>query len=128
VGPARVGQLAQAMGVRQSKLDLVPSLALGTSPVTLIEMVAAYGTIANGGNYMPPVLVLRVEDRNGQLLEQFEPVNEREPAMPSAHALTLVNAMRGVMDVGTGTAIRQRYGIQADVAGKTGTTQDNTDG
>ncbi|UUZ75374.1 transglycosylase domain-containing protein [Polaromonas sp. P1(28)-13] len=128
VGPARVGQLAQAMGVRQSKLDLVPSLALGTSPVTLIEMVTAYGTIANGGSYRPPVLVLSVEDRNGQLLEQFEPVREHEPAMPRAHALTLVNAMRGVIDEGTGTAIRQRYGIQADVAGKTGTTQDNTDG
>nr|WP_232291555.1 transglycosylase domain-containing protein [Polaromonas sp. JS666] len=128
VGPAKVGALAQAMGVRQSKLDLVPSLALGTSPVTLLEMVTAYGSIANGGSYMPPVLVLRVEDRNGRLLEQFEPVREREPAMPRAHALTLVNAMRGVIDEGTGTAIRQRYGIQADVAGKTGTTQDNTDG
>lgn len=128
VGPAKVGALAQAMGVRQSKLDLVPSLALGTSPVTLLEMVTAYGTIANGGSYMPPVLVLRVEDRNGRLLEQFEPVRERELAMPRAHALTLVNAMRGVIDEGTGTAIRQRYGIQADVAGKTGTTQDNTDG
>jgi penicillin-binding protein 1A len=128
VGPARVGQLAQAMGVRQSTLDLVPSLALGTSPVTLLEMVTAYGSIANGGNYMQPVLVLRVEDRNGQLLEQFEPVRERDPAMPRAHALTLVNAMRGVIDEGTGVAIRQRYGIQADLAGKTGTTQDNTDG
>lgn len=128
VGPARVGQLAQAMGVRQSKLDLVPSLALGTSPVTLIEMVAAYGTIANGGDYRQPYLLLRVEDRNGQLLEQFEPVTEREPAMPRAQALTLVNVMRGVIDEGTGAAIRSRYGIQADVAGKTGTTQDNTDG
>lgn len=128
VGPARVGQLARAMGVRQSKLDLVPSLALGTSPVTLIEMVAAYGTIANGGNYRQPFLVLRVEDRNGQLLEQFEPVREQEPAMPRAQALTLVNVMRGVIDEGTGAAIRHRYGIQADLAGKTGTTQDNTDG
>ncbi|MDO9030371.1 MAG: penicillin-binding transpeptidase domain-containing protein, partial [Hydrogenophaga sp.] len=128
VGPERVGQLARALGVRQSKLDLVPSLALGTSPVTLIEMVTAYGTIANGGNYMAPVLVLRVEDRNGRLLEKFESVPEPEPAMPRAHALTLVNAMRGVIDEGTGSAIRQRYGIQADLAGKTGTTQDNTDG
>lgn len=128
VGPEHVGQLAQAMGVRQSKLDLVPSLALGTSPVTLIEMVAAYGTIANGGDYRQPYLLLRVEDRNGQLLEQFEPVIEHEPAMPRARALTLVNVMRGVIDEGTGAAIRYRYGIQADVAGKTGTTQDNTDG
>ncbi len=128
VGPARVASLAQALGVRQSKLDLVPSLALGTSPVTLLEMVAAYGSIANGGSYRQPVLVMSVEDRNGQLLEQFAPVAEREPAMPRAQALTLVNAMRGVIDEGTGRAIRQRYGIQADVAGKTGTTQDNTDG
>jgi penicillin-binding protein 1A len=116
------------MGVRQSKLDLVPSLALGTSPVTLIEMVTAYGTLANGGSYFAPKLVLRVEDRNGQLLEQFVSVAEREPAMPRAQALTLVNVMRGVIDEGTGSAIRYRYGIQADVAGKTGTTQDNTDG
>jgi len=128
VGPARVAQLAQAMGVRQSKLDLVPSLALGTSPVTLVEMVAAYGTIANGGDYRSPFLLLRVEDRNGKLLEQFEPVTEPGPAMPRAQALTLVNVMRGVIDDGTGAAIRTRYGIQADVAGKTGTTQDNTDG
>ena len=53
------------MGVRQSKLEPVPSLALGTSPVTLREMVAAYGTIANGGNYIEPMLVTRIEDRNG---------------------------------------------------------------
>ncbi|HEX5698422.1 MAG TPA: transglycosylase domain-containing protein [Rhodoferax sp.] len=128
VGPESVGRLAQAMGVRQSKLDLVPSLALGTSPVTLLEMVAAYGTIANGGDYRQPFLLLRVEDRDGKVLEQFEPVTEREPAMPRAQALTLVNVMRGVIDEGTGAAIRYRYGIQADVAGKTGTTQDNTDG
>ena len=128
VGPASVGKLAQALGVRQSKLDLVPSLALGTSPVTLIEMVTAYGSIANGGNYIAPVLVLRMEDRNGEVLEQFQPVKEPQPAMPRKDALTLVNAMRGVIDKGTGAAIRQRYGIRADVAGKTGTTQDNTDG
>jgi len=128
VGPESVGRLAQAMGVRQSKLDLVPSLALGTSPVTLIEMVAAYGTIANGGDYRQPFLLLRVEDRHGKVLEQFEPVVESKPAMPRAQALTLVNVMRGVIDEGTGAAIRYRYGIQADVAGKTGTTQDNTDG
>ena len=128
VGPASVGQLAQALGVRQSKLDLVPSLALGTSPVTLLEMVAAYGTIANGGSYLVPRLVAAVEDRRGAVLEAFGPVQEQSLAMPRADTLTLVDAMRGVIDEGTGIAIRQRYGIQADVAGKTGTTQDNTDG
>ena len=128
IGPVSVGQLAQALGVRQSKLDVVPSLALGTSPVTLLEMVAAYGSIANGGHYMLPVLVASVEDHQGNLLETFTPVREATPAMPRADSLTLVDVMRGVIDQGTGSAIRQRYGIQADVAGKTGTTQDNTDG
>ncbi|MBC7471553.1 MAG: glycosyl transferase, partial [Ramlibacter sp.] len=127
VGPARVARLAQSMGVRQSKLDVVPSLALGTSPVTLREMVAAYGTIANGGSYIEPVLVTRVEGRGGKVLQEFAPQQPQE-GMPHAAALTLVDAMRGVIDQGTGTAIRTRYGIQADVAGKTGTTQDNTDG
>ncbi|NKE64211.1 glycosyl transferase [Ramlibacter sp. RBP-2] len=127
VGPSRVAQLARAMGVRQSKLELVPSLALGTSPVTLREMVAAYGTIANGGSYIEPILVLRVEDRTGRTLEGFV-AQQPEPALPRASALTLVNVMRGVIDEGTATAIRSRWGIQADVAGKTGTTQDNSDG
>ncbi|HEX9719000.1 MAG TPA: penicillin-binding transpeptidase domain-containing protein, partial [Ramlibacter sp.] len=127
VGPVRVARLAQAMGVRQSKLDLVPSLALGTSPVTLREMVAAYGTIANSGTYTEPLLVIRVEDRQGRTLEGFVS-RQPEQAMPRASALTLVNVMRGVVDEGTGVAIRTRYGIQADVAGKTGTTQDNSDG
>lgn len=128
IGPDSVGALAQALGVRQSKLDLVPSLALGTSPVTLLEMVTAYGTIANGGAYQTPFLVASVEDRNGNLLEAFAPVREPALAMPRATSLVLVDAMRGVIDQGTGSAIRQRYGIQADVAGKTGTTQDYTDG
>ncbi|MDB5902091.1 MAG: Peptidoglycan glycosyltransferase [Betaproteobacteria bacterium] len=128
VGPERVVQLAQAMGVRESKLDPVPSLALGTSPVTLREMVSAYGAIANGGHFVEPMVVLRIEARNGQLLTEFQPMREVEPAMPKPQALELVNVMRGVVDEGTGAAIRSRYGITADVAGKTGTTQENTDG
>jgi penicillin-binding protein 1A len=128
VGPARVAQLAQAMGVRQSKLDPVLSLALGTSSVTLREMVSAYGTIANGGHFVEPMIVSRVEDREGRLLEEFLPVRETVPAMPRRQALELVNVMRGVVDEGTGAAIRQRYVTRADVAGKTGTTQENTDG
>jgi penicillin-binding protein 1A len=127
VGPQPVAQLARALGVRDSKLDVVPSLALGTSPVTLREMVTAYAGIANGGNHVPPVLVLRIEHRDGRLLEEFaRPQPER--VFARGPALTLVDVMRGVVDEGTGVAIRQRYGIQADVAGKTGTTQDNTDG
>ncbi|MBX9936494.1 MAG: transglycosylase domain-containing protein [Burkholderiaceae bacterium] len=127
VGPSKVAQLARAMGVRDSKLDAVPALALGTSPVTLKEMVSAYGTIANAGGYVEPVLVTRIEDRRGQVLQVFAPVTPQE-VLPAPAAQTLRDALRGVIDQGTGRSIRTRYGIRADVAGKTGTTQDNADG
>ncbi len=127
VGPAKVAKLARAMGVRQSKLEAVPSLALGTSPVTLKEMVAAYGTIANGGGYIEPVFVTRIEDRQGRVLEEFEPA-QPETVLAQRTAWELYDLMRGVVDRGTGRAIRSQYGIRADVAGKTGTTQDYADG
>ncbi|WP_371134237.1 penicillin-binding protein 1A [Polaromonas sp.] len=127
VGPARVAGLARSMGVRQSKLDEVMSLALGTSPVTLREMVASYGTLVNDGRYVPPMVVTRVEDRKGQVVEAFQSA-VAETAMSIAAANMLLDVMRGVVDQGTGAGIRSRYGIRADVAGKTGTTQDNTDG
>ncbi|WP_296924687.1 transglycosylase domain-containing protein [Polaromonas sp.] len=127
VGPQRVAALARSMGVRQSKLDEVLSLALGTSPVTLKEMVASYATLANDGRYVEPMLITRVEDRNGRVLQEFSPA-VAEAAMSSSAANMLVDVMRGVVDQGTGAGIRSRYGIRADVAGKTGTTQDNTDG
>jgi len=127
VGVARVARLARAMGVRDSKLDEVPSLALGTSPVTLKEMVSAYGTIANGGQYIAPSMITRIEDRDGRVLAQFRPPTP-ERALSATANDTLLDVMRDVIDRGTGTAIRTRFGIRADVAGKTGTTQDNADG
>ncbi|WP_442968751.1 penicillin-binding protein 1A, partial [Ramlibacter sp.] len=127
VGPSRVASLARAMGVRQSKLDEVPSLALGTSPVTLKEMVAAFGTIANGGNYLEPKIVTAVEDRDGNVLETFQsPAGET--ALSSEAAMTLLDVMRGVVDSGTAVGLRARFGLAGDLAGKTGTTQDNADG
>ncbi|MGE4239300.1 penicillin-binding protein 1A [Ramlibacter sp.] len=127
VGPQRVAQLAQAMGVRQSKLDVVPALALGTSPVTLKEMVAAYGTIANNGSYVEPALVTRVEDREGNVLEEFGPAAPQN-ALSQDAAQTLLDVMRAVIDEGTAVRIRATYNLKADVAGKTGTTQNDTDG
>ena len=127
VGPAKVASLARAMGVRQSKLEQVPSLALGTSPVTLKEMVSSYSTIANDGAYIEPMMVTRIEDRNGKVLEEFHHAAPQQ-ALPVAAAQTLLDVMRGVIDRGTGAGIRSTFGITADVAGKTGTTQDNTDG
>ncbi|HEY2022646.1 penicillin-binding protein 1A [Paraburkholderia sp.] len=127
VGPNRVARLARAMGVRDSQLDPVPSLALGTSPVTLKEMVSAYGTIANLGNYVEPLMVTRIEDRNGKVLAQFAPASPTRE-LPAAAARTLVDVMRDVISRGTGASIRTRFGVRGDVAGKTGTTQGNADG
>jgi penicillin-binding protein 1A len=126
VGPAKAADFARRAGVRQSQLKPVPSLALGTSPVTLLEMAAAYGTIADGGRYHVPMMVTRVEDRAGRVLVEFSTRSDRE--LSRAAAEDLVQMMRGAIEQGTGQAIRTQFGIRADVAGKTGTTQDNTDG
>ena len=127
VGPNKVAKLARAMGVRDSELDPVPSLALGTSPVTLKEMVSAYGTIANLGGYVEPVMVTRIEDRNGEVLAEFAPASPKQE-LPADAARTLVDVMRDVVSRGTGSSIRSRFGVRGDVAGKTGTTQGNADG
>ncbi|MGV2287858.1 transglycosylase domain-containing protein [Trinickia sp. YCB016] len=125
-GPEKVVRLAYAMGVRESPLEAVPSLALGTSPVTLKEMVSAYCTIVNNGAYIAPRMVTRIEDHNGKVLAEF-PSAAPQQALPAGAAQTLVDVMRDVVTRGTGSDIRTRFGIRADVAGKTGTTQDNTD-
>jgi penicillin-binding protein 1A len=127
VGPDKVVRLARAMGVRDSTLEAVPSLALGTSPVTIKEMVSGYSTIANDGMYLEPRMVTSIEDRNGNVLAQFEPASP-ERALPAEADRTLIDVMRDVVNRGTGAAIRSRFGIRADVAGKTGTTQDSADG
>ncbi|RAR51194.1 penicillin-binding protein 1A [Paraburkholderia unamae] len=127
VGPDKVARLARAMGVRDSQLDPVPSLALGTSPVTLKEMVSAYSTIANDGAYLEPRMVTTIEDRKGNVLAQFADASP-ERALSETADRTLLDTMRDVVNRGTGAAIRSRFGIRADVAGKTGTTQGNTDG
>jgi penicillin-binding protein 1A len=137
VGIPAVVSLAQALGVNQSKLDPVPSLALGTSPVTLMEMVSAYSTIAEQGQYHKPVFIKSITDRDGKLLEQFgSPAGSLAnggtrggtQVMSQNSALELIDMMRGVVNRGTGTAVKTRFGIVADIAGKTGTTQNNTDG
>jgi penicillin-binding protein 1A len=126
VGISSVVNLAQAMGVKYSKLDPVPSLALGTSPVTLLEMVNSYTTIARLGEYRQPVWIVRITDRAGNVLEQFG--SDRHRVMSQETAVELIDMLRGVVTQGTGTAVRSRFGIVADIAGKTGTTQNNTDG
>ena len=127
IGATKVARLARAMGIRQSELNPVPSLALGTSPVSLKEMVTAYATIADGGRFREPVMVTRIEDRHGRVLEEFA-APPPEDVLDANVAYTLLDVMRDGVDRGTAASIRSRFGIRADVAGKTGTTQDNADG
>jgi penicillin-binding protein 1A len=126
VGAARVADFARRAGVRDSRLDAVPSLALGTSPVSLLEMASGYATLAALGERREPLFVTRITDRDGRLLARFESLPE--PAIQQEVAVRLIDMLRGAVDRGTGQAIRSRWGIRADVAGKTGTSQNNADG
>lgn len=136
VGLPSIIKLARAAGINQSKLEAVPSLALGTSPVTLLEMVSAYSTIAAQGTYRKPLFIKRITDRNGKLLAEFGEDGGNgwgglfgsQRAMSAESAVELIDMMRGVVNRGTGQAVKTRFGIVADIAGKTGTTQNNTDG
>lgn len=126
VGLQRIVALAQAMGIDRSKLDAVPSLALGTSPVSLYEMVNVYSSIAAQGTRHKPLFVRRIRDRHGQVLAEFASPPQR--AMSPDTAIDLIDMLRGVVTVGTGAMVKSRFNLGADLAGKTGTTQNNTDG
>ncbi|WP_420455456.1 transglycosylase domain-containing protein [Rubrivirga sp.] len=124
VGPHRVALVAQRMGVT-SDLDVVPSIGLGTSPVTLLEMVSAYATIANDGLRRRPRLITRVETASGTVLDSFG--GNGAQALTRRDARNLLDMLRAVVDRGTGRALRE-LGATGDLAGKTGTSQDYADG
>lgn len=126
VGARRVVDLARRMGIHSDLLE-VPSIALGTSEVTLEEMVSAYGTFVADGMHFKPQVVTRIEDANGKVVAEFEPVGTR--ALASQHAFTIVEMMEDVTRPGgTGAGLASRFRIPGEWTGKTGTTQDNTDG
>ena len=126
IGPATVAQYAKRLGV-ESPVEAVPSIGLGVSDVTLLEMVGAYSTLANGGLYHEPQFITRIEDRQGNVIANFEP--QGREALSSSTAYTVVDMMREVVDNGTGSRIRWKYGLRTpDFAGKTGTTQESADG
>lgn len=126
IGAKKTAELARSMGVNQSKLEEVASLALGTSPVTPLEMVAAYSTLAAGGEYRQPIFITRITDKRGNVLAGFQTENKR--VLSDKTVGDLINMLRDAVDQGTGQEVRTRFGLRADVAGKTGTTQKNTDG
>jgi penicillin-binding protein 1A len=120
-------ELAQAVGI-ESELPDVPSLALGTGAVSLFEMMKAYQAIANRGIAREPRYIARIEDRNGNILEEREPDEEGLPICNRENADLMIEMLRSVVNGGTASGLRNYYGIREDVAGKTGTTQNYTDG
>ncbi|RKD91957.1 transglycosylase domain-containing protein [Mangrovibacterium diazotrophicum] len=126
--PQSVADVMHKMGV-YSYIDPVPSMFLGTSDITLYEMVGAYGTFGNKGVYTQPIFVTRIEDKYGNVIATFRP--ERHDAIDEKTAYLMISLLRGVIDNGTGTRLRWNkvYGeIQGPIAGKTGTTQNHSDG
>jgi penicillin-binding protein 1A len=126
--PRAVTEVMKRMGV-YSPIDPVPSLFLGTSDITLYEMVGAFNTYTNQGVYVKPYFVTRIEDRYGNVIATFQP--ERHEAFDEQTAYLMVNLLQGVIDRGTGIRLRNRDGygkFTMPIAGKTGTTQNHSDG
>jgi penicillin-binding protein 1A len=119
--------IARKMGIT-SELPAVPSLALGTPSISMMEMVGAYSTLANDGAFVKPRYLTVITDRKGRILERMEPQEEPQQALSRKSAQMMVHMLRSVVSEGTGSSLRTRYGIQNEVAGKTGTTQLNVDG
>jgi penicillin-binding protein 1A len=126
--PQAVVELMKRMGV-YSPIDPVPSMFLGTSDITLYEMVGAFNTYANQGVFIKPYFVTRIEDRYGNVIASFQP--ERHEAIDEQTAYLMINLLQGVVDRGTGIRLRVREGygqFKMPIAGKTGTTQNHSDG
>ena len=142
VGPKPVINLARKMGIT-SYLPQVPSIALGTPDISLFEMVGAYSTFANQGIYVKPIMITRIEDKNGRAL--YEVLPETQDVLSQEAAYVTVNLMQGVTTAGSGARLRHAgleetnyiyknvitgypYIFENPIAGKTGTTQNQSDG
>ena len=126
VGPQKVVELARHMGVR-SDIQLVPAICLGTPSLSVEEMVGATATYANNGMYSKPTFLLRIEDKNGNVIETFR--SEQHDAMSPETAYLMLELMKGVVTHGTGGRLRFKYGLKTQsIGGKTGTTDNQSDG
>ncbi|UII77531.1 transglycosylase domain-containing protein [Flagellimonas sp. HMM57] len=141
VGPGSVASIAKNMGLTK-EIPEVPSIALGTPDLNVYEMVGAYGTFANQGVYVKPVMVTRIEDKNGTVLYEYTPKTKDVLSKDVAYAM--VNLMEGVTQYGSGGRLRHSfaknqtvykeiitgypYELTNPIAGKTGTTQNQSDG
>jgi penicillin-binding protein 1A len=123
--PEAVIKIARKMGIF-SPLPAVPSICLGTPDVSLYEMTGAMSTLANKGIFVQPLFITRIEDKHGNVIAQFIP--HQEDALSEETAYMMIGLMKGVVESGTGSRLRGKYGLTNPIAGKTGTTQSNSDG
>ncbi len=126
-GPYQIAKLLKSAGIELKKNDIVPSMCLGSMDLSLYELVAAQCIFPNNGVYVKPTIIARIEDRNGKVI--YEATEEKNQALNSTVAYEILKMMKGVIERGTGASLRSgKYGTIAPTAGKTGTTQNNSDG
>ncbi len=127
IGVDDVIDLAEDMGIT-SPIPEVPSIALGSAEISLLEMVRAYATFPNYGKPVETVDILKIEDRRGNVLWEQEQSVEEEQIYDDRVAFSIIDMLRGVVERGTGKGLRTTFGLRSDMGGKTGTTQNNSDG
>lgn len=123
--PSELAKWMHSFGIT-SYLDPVPSLSLGISEITVREMVAAYSAFANGGMRVEPIYVTRITDNKGNVVAEFNA--QQTEIMSEDTYLKMLSMLMSVVDHGTGARLRSQYGIKAEMGGKTGTTNFNSDG
>lgn len=126
-GVESVVQLARDLGVTEEIPNNYP-VALGSSDITIYEMLGAYSTFANYGNYVKPEMIWRIEDANSRVIAEVKP--QMKEVMNELYAYTMIDIMKGVAEFGTASGELGRKGISkaVEIAAKTGTTQNNSDG
>jgi len=125
ITPEPVQQLIKDMGIT-TKVDPYPSICLGVFNASVYDMTGAYSAFANHGKWTKPVYLLRIEDKNGHVLYTNTPIVK--PALSEETAYVVTDMLKSVITEGTGARLRGKYGLTNPIAGKTGTTQDNSDG
>ena len=124
-GPHAMADMMRKMGIG-CHIDETYSLCVGSADIAVYDMVAAYNTFPSKGVYVTPIFVTRIEDNNGNLLGEF--TNPKREAVSDYTAYLMANLMQGVVNSGTGVRLRAKYGLKGEIAGKTGTTNDQSDG
>ncbi len=124
-GPTAMVEMMHKMGVG-SHVEEVPSICVGSADLYLYEMVAAYNTFPSKGVYVTPIFVTRIEDKQGNVIGEFN--NRKREAISESTAYLMENLMQGVVNAGTAGRLRSVYQLKGQIAGKTGTTNDNSDG